>query len=310
MKEYQNILFVSQGLSDEHRALEQSIKLAHSNQADLRGLILCPTLPSNMQKYEHLYEQSLEDHLARQIQYLLAEEQINDELPFNIEIGSGDKPVVKAIETVLTHQHDLLIKDIELNDTDSRGFRALDMQLLRKCPCAVWLHRPSVKTELKQRIAIAIDPVASTKEEQALALQLLHTGNALAREHDNHLHIISCWQYELEHYLRHHSWIQVDDEELNAEVALARHNHLNLLNELIDKSNLECEIAIHHINGPADEEIPRSVNELGIDILVMGTVARGGVKGLVMGNTAENICQSLTCSLVALKPASFRTPIS
>ena len=46
-----------------------------------------------------------------------------------------------------------------------------------------------------------------------------------------------------------------------------------------------------------------------IDILVMGTVARTGISGFIIGNTAENTVQKLSCSLMALKPQGFVSPV-
>jgi nucleotide-binding universal stress UspA family protein len=51
------------------------------------------------------------------------------------------------------------------------------------------------------------------------------------------------------------------------------------------------------------------VEDREIDILVMGTVARTGLPGFVLGNTAENIVQKLSCSLLALKPQGFVSPV-
>jgi nucleotide-binding universal stress UspA family protein len=69
-------------------------------------------------------------------------------------------------------------------------------------------------------------------------------------------------------------------------------------------------MVIHHLHGSADEKIPELVNDEQVDVLVMGTVARSGIKGLVIGNTAENIVQSIPCSLVALKPQGFISPVT
>ncbi|NMT50792.1 universal stress protein, partial [Vibrio parahaemolyticus] len=51
------------------------------------------------------------------------------------------------------------------------------------------------------------------------------------------------------------------------------------------------------------------VESIEVDVLVMGTLARTGISGYVIGNTAENILQSINCSLVALKPDGFVSPI-
>ena len=66
---------------------------------------------------------------------------------------------------------------------------------------------------------------------------------------------------------------------------------------------------IHHHRGQADKLIPDFVADHDIDILVMGTVARTGIPGFIIGNTAENIVQELSCSLLALKPDDFESPV-
>ncbi len=55
--------------------------------------------------------------------------------------------------------------------------------------------------------------------------------------------------------------------------------------------------------------IQSGVEELDADLLVMGTVSRGGVAGLLMGNTAERLLDRVDCSLLTIKPADFISPI-
>jgi universal stress protein E len=51
--------------------------------------------------------------------------------------------------------------------------------------------------------------------------------------------------------------------------------------------------------------IPSLVEDNEMDILVMGTVARTGIPGFVIGNTAENVLEALKCSVLAMKPNGF-----
>ena len=46
-----------------------------------------------------------------------------------------------------------------------------------------------------------------------------------------------------------------------------------------------------------------------VDLLCMGTVARSGLRGLLTGNTAENVLPWIDCSLLAVKPQGFVTPV-
>ncbi len=52
------------------------------------------------------------------------------------EAEFGKTSGMRIIQRVLRKGHDLVIKDAEPSK-DGRGFRSVDMQFLRKCPCAV-----------------------------------------------------------------------------------------------------------------------------------------------------------------------------
>lgn len=43
--------------------------------------------------------------------------------------------------------------------------------------------------------------------------------------------------------------------------------------------------------------------------MVMGTVARTGISGFFIGNTAEKILRNVNCSVLTVKPDSFETPV-
>jgi nucleotide-binding universal stress UspA family protein len=64
------------------------------------------------------------------------------------------------------------------------------------------------------------------------------------------------------------------------------------------------------VRGPPEQVIQDQCRQLGTDVLVMGTTARTGLSGVIIGNTAENIINSLECPVVAVKPEGFISPIS
>ena len=41
----------------------------------------------------------------------------------------------------------------------------------------------------------------------------------------------------------------------------------------------------------------------------MGTVARAGIGELLIGNTAKTILQRVDCSVLAIKPEGFASPV-
>nr|WP_302848593.1 universal stress protein [Roseovarius sp. EC-SD190] len=48
---------------------------------------------------------------------------------------------------------------------------------------------------------------------------------------------------------------------------------------------------------------------LGADVVVMGPVARTGLSGVFIGNTAENSINTLECPDLAVKPDGFISPL-
>jgi nucleotide-binding universal stress UspA family protein len=57
-------------------------------------------------------------------------------------------------------------------------------------------------------------------------------------------------------------------------------------------------------------EVPRLARELDVELIVMGTVGRVGIPGFFMGNTAEEILDQIDCSVLAIKPPGFESPVS
>ena len=67
---------------------------------------------------------------------------------------------------------------------------------------------------------------------------------------------------------------------------------------------------LHMVEGETCEVITEFVEKKKIDVVVMGTLARTGISGFFMGNTAESILNTIDCSMLAVKPPGFMTPVT
>ena len=67
---------------------------------------------------------------------------------------------------------------------------------------------------------------------------------------------------------------------------------------------------VHIVKGKAHKVIQDLVQEQKADLVVMGTVARTGIPGVITGNTAESILNNIGCSVLAVKPPGFVTPVT
>ena len=59
---------------------------------------------------------------------------------------------------------------------------------------------------------------------------------------------------------------------------------------------------LHIAEGPADVLIPYMVHKLGAAVTVIGTVARSGLSGALIGNTAEVVLDAVESDVLVLKP--------
>jgi nucleotide-binding universal stress UspA family protein len=72
----------------------------------------------------------------------------------------------------------------------------------------------------------------------------------------------------------------------------------------------DVEFRAHLIEGHASEVILREAKERSADLIVMGTVGRVGISGYFMGNTAERTLTDIGCSVLAVKPPGFQSPVT
>lgn len=63
------------------------------------------------------------------------------------------------------------------------------------------------------------------------------------------------------------------------------------------------------VKGQAEIALGEIIAKKKPDIVVMGTVARTGLPGLLIGNTAENVLRRIKCSILAVKLRGFISPV-
>jgi len=175
---------------------------------------------------------------------------------------------------------------------------------MRKCPCPVWIVKPSKKKHFRKILA-AVDLNPHFPEKESLAKQIIALSTSLARDEGSELHVVHVWQLAGESRL---SGRQINKERVDRTLGDIKDASQAALDRLT--SHYPCDRrAVHLIKGRAKEVTPDLVERSGIDLVVIGTVGRSGIPGLLTGNTAESVLNAIDCSVLALKPEGFETPI-
>ena len=126
---------------------------------------------------------------------------------------------------------------------------------------------------------------------------------ALTAQTGGALDIVSCWDYAFEDFLRHSTFGRLPEDRIIDLLVGAQARHRAALDGLIARAGIAPGHRVTHLRGEPDRLIPAWIDEHGCDLLILGTVARSGIAGFVIGNTAENVVQKVRCSLLAVQPA-------
>jgi nucleotide-binding universal stress UspA family protein len=318
MKRFSNIVFVATSGADDSAAFSQAVALANNNQAKFTVVGLVDALGK---------QKTGASSLARRLMDAMVEQRGNDlqtlvdsasttgpKIEVKVLIGKG---FIEIIREVLRHKRDLVIKCVE--NTEEAGkqiFGSTDMKLMRKCPCPLWLIKPTQQQGFREILA-AVDYDLEDAQVDALNGQILEMATSLAVSEFAELHIVHAWRLAHESVLRSPR-LGFSSDEVDAMVQEeegTRGRWLESLmnkhcaaqgNEVVDYVKPES----HLIKGIASQVVPALAIELGVELIVMGTVGRTGIPGLLIGNTAETILGQIDCSVLTVKPAGFVSPVT
>ena len=90
-------------------------------------------------------------------------------------------------------------------------------------------------------------------------------------------------------------------EKMSAEVR----KHIDKAKQKIDEANIPCETIVH-MGGKPYEFIVQEAKERAIDLIVMGTHGRTGVKRILMGSVAQNVIGHAPCPVLVVPTVASR----
>lgn len=320
MKRFGNILLIVDEHTDYTAALKRGVTLAQSNQARLTVCAIVDTIPSELQMTVIAVtpHEVLDIAEAEKREWLenVVSSVDTDGLTLDAQVLVG-KPFIAMIRQVLRNKHDLIIKCAEVeNSLREIMFSSTDMHLMRKCPCPVWIIKPT-ENQKYRRILAAVDQDPEEPAKDVLNRLILETSTSLALAERAEAHVVHAWSLFGEDLLRSRSWgfSEARFDEMVEEENAARKSWLEDLVEnygtLADRGTAAArDLHLHVIKGPAQNVVAELARDLAVDLVVMGTVARTGIAGLFMGNTAEDILTQLDCSVLTVKPPGFISPVA
>lgn len=182
----------------------------------------------------------------------------------------------------------------------------LDQKLVRGCPCPVWIDHGEDSDQVR-RLLIPVDADPREHAHRVLARQVLELGLVLGEIFRAEVDVVHAWHAYGEVEMRS-GFAKTTGEKVDAYVERHREIHARWLDDLIDEVGSGADVRTHLVKGAPERVIPGFAAETRPDLIVMGTIARTGVRGLVLGNTAESVLGQVQCGVLFVKPPGFTSP--
>jgi universal stress protein E len=157
------------------------------------------------------------------------------------------------------------------SDVRRRIFKTSDWTLLRTAQCPVLLVKSDAET-FSGKVLAALDARADDEVHQRLNDAIVDYSKTVAAAQGVELHVVNAYDGSMRF---------VHPPDLAGRMGIPRAH-------------------AHVADGPPEKIIPGVAADIGAGLLVMGSVARSGVAGGVIGNTAEKILDQIDADILVI----------
>lgn len=308
MLDFKNILVATDTRLDVHAIVDEAALIAQQGGASIKLVDVVPEFP-------WIVRLSLNDHQAirealinekRERLVALAEPLRQRGISVDIEVLSG-KTSVEIIRQASRGDHDLVMRVAKGKYSRRKGyFGTTATALLRECPCPVWLVAPTTSPSYKHVMA-CVDTSNDEPADVALNNRVVDAATRVSRCHQSKISIVHAWSIYGEEFL----FGRTRQEDFQNLVTNVRNRSKTLLDGFLQTHARSADDKnVYMMKGHPAAVIPTFASKNKVDLIVMGTVARSWLSGMLIGSTAERILSEINCSVLAIKPDSFVSPIT
>jgi universal stress protein E len=310
MKRLDRILAVVDPTATTQPALDKATLLARRFDATLE-LFICdfdPALSGKLFADTDRMRELREEFIAERLEFL---EERADELR-----GEGiaaethvhwDNPVYRGVlRRVEESSPDLVVKDTHYHSALRRTlFTNTDWNLVRTCPVPLLLAKPVEWGETLHVVA-ALDPEHLGDKPAALDHDILECAELIARRLEGELHVVHAYfPAALLAAATSMAGMPLATGVSAREIVEAERSRVaDVLASVVAPHGVPPE-RVRLEQGSAIEVLPKIVERLRADLLVMGAVSRSRMQELFVGSTAERVLDRIGCDVLVVKPGDF-----
>ena len=284
--------------------VDRAIWLATLQQCDLEFLLCDPDVGALR---EGFFVSNEARDIARRIR--AAQEEIVADLA-NSAIVAGlrastdvleERPVGDAVlQRALDMNPRYVMKGTQYHSVAQRSmFVDTDWQLIRGCPYPLWLVKPQ-DFRHKPVVVAAVDPTHSHDKPAELDQIIIASARAIADGAGGEVHLLHTYHRLVgvgREATRTFKPIKLPVDELSKKIQAEHHAKL----EALARANGIDAKHTHQLPGDTKELLPTFARTHGADLVVMGALARWGIKRAILGSTAERVLDHLPCDILIVR---------
>lgn len=300
MKSYHHILIGIDFSPACLAAVRAAVRVAAPHSTPVTGVhVIEPKLVAAMKEAHQATEEDVFKHVLESVHAFLAKADAGAE-KVKVELHVGH-PFVELLDARQRRQANLIVLGTRGTEHGPNQIGAIAAKCVRKAPADVLLVREGKHTPF-QHITTCVD----LSETSAKAVR---AARAIAEDDRSPLDCLYVYQSALALSLDYGGFVPPLPVD-SGEAAAAWKKELDEFVEplLRTAEGLKWQtMVVERVN--IREAILEHIRESKTDLVVLGTRGKTGLRTLIMGTTAEKIVTHAPCSILAVKPDDFVSPV-
>ena len=145
--------------------------------------------------------------------------------------------------------------------------------------------------------------------QQELSPRVLRLSASIAQLTRREWHVLHVPEYPLEGGMRLRGAEAQEVQEYEDQCRKTAWKELHALTDALSEEQ-GIEPKLWMAEGRPAQEIAEAESQLDARLIVLGTIGRGGLAGVIIGNTAERTIVQVKSSVLAIKPDDFVCPVT
>jgi len=212
-----------------------------------------------------------------------------------------ERPVAEAVMArAEISKPEFILKGTHFHSNAERGLMIdSDWQLARISPFPLWFVKAS-EFEAAPLIVAAVDPTHSHDKPAALDDTIVKMAQSVANSTDGTVHLFHSYERLAgigDEAIKVFKPVKLEIDKIDKKI---KAEHRTALDALAKRNNIDDK-CVHQLPGRTRDLLPSFVRGNNAQLVVMGALARWGIKKMVIGSTAERVMDHLPCDILIVR---------